>query len=128
MTIEQKVEAYRMRLEGATLQSIADEMGVTKECIRRNLPPIEGKSWTADAVLSRCVYPGIAKWLYENRCTYAKLGELIMVPQATMSRWMNGVSKPTKSNIDKILEVTGLTYEQAFYEAEAPQPDEAVGQ
>ena len=31
MTIEQKCEIYRMRLEGATLQECADKFGVSKE-------------------------------------------------------------------------------------------------
>ena len=127
MTIDQKVEAYRMRLEGSTLQSIADTFGVSKERIRQILPG-EGKSWSDDAVLSRCAYPGIARWLFENRLNYSEFGGLIGFSQATISRWMNGVNKLNKPAIDKILEVTGLTYEQAFGEPEAPQSDEAVGQ
>ena len=127
MTIDQKVEAYRMRLEGATLQSIADKFGVSLERVRQIIPPIEGKTWSKDSTWSRCVYPGIGQWLYENRCTYAKLAELVGVPQGTMSRWMNGVHKPSKPTIDKILKVTGMTYEQAFGEGDSSQTDEAVG-
>ena len=127
MTIDQKVEAYRMRLEGSTLQSIADTFGVSKERIRQILPG-EGKNWSDDAVLSRCAYPGIAQWLFENRLNYSEFGGLIGFSQATISRWMNGVNKLNKPAIDKILEVTGLTYEQAFGEPEAPQSDEVVGQ
>lgn len=127
MTIDQKVEAYRMRLEGASLQSIADTFGVTRERIHQILPG-EGKSWRDDAVLSRCAYPGIAQWLFDNRINYAKFAGLTGFAQATISRWMNGTHKLSKSAIDKILEVTGMTYEQAFGEPEAPQPDEAAGQ
>ena len=127
MTIDQKVDAYRMRREGATLQSIADTFGVSKEWIRQILPG-EGKSWSNDAVLSRCAYPAIARWLFDNRLTYSEFGGLIGFSQATISRWMNGVNKLNKPAIDKILEVTSLTYEQAFGEPEAPQSDEAVGQ
>lgn len=127
MTIDQKVEAYRMRLEGATLQSIADRFEVSLEWIRQIVPPIEGKTWSLEGMRNRCVYPGIAQWLYENRCTYAKLAELIGVPQASVSRWMNGVHKPNKPTIDKILKVTGMTYEQAFGEEESSKPEEAAG-
>ena len=126
MTIDQKVEAYRMRLEGATLQSIADTFEVSLEWVRQIVPPIEGKTWSLDGMRSRCVYPGIGQWLYENRCTYAKLAELIGAPQASVSRWMNGVHKPNKPTIDKILKVTGMTYEQAFGEEESSQPEEAA--
>ena len=108
MTIDQKVEAYRMRLEGATLQSIADHFEVSLEWIRQIVPPIEGKTWSLEGMRNRCVYPGIAQWLYENR-------------------WMNGVHKPNKPTIDKILKVTGMTYEQAFGEEESSQPEEAAG-
>lgn len=127
MTIDQKVEVYRMRLEGATLQSIADHFEVSLEWIRQIVPPIEGKTWSLEGMRNRCVYPGIAQWLYENRCTYAKLAELIGAPQASVSRWMNGVHKPNKPTIDKILKVTGMTYEQAFGEEESSQPEEAAG-
>ena len=50
MTIDQKVEAYRMRLEGATLQSIADHFEVSLEWIRQIVPPIEGKTWSLEAM------------------------------------------------------------------------------
>ena len=40
---------------------------------------------------------------------------------------MNGVHKPNKPTIDKILKVTGMTYEQAFGEEESSQPEEAAG-
>jgi hypothetical protein len=32
--------------------------------------------------------------------------------------WMRGRCYPTKKNIDRILEATGLTYEQLFYQEE----------
>lgn len=127
MTIDQKVEAYRMRLEGATLQSIAVKFGVSKERIRQIVPPIDGKTWKFEDMQNRCVYPGIGQWLYEHRCTYTKLANLAGVPMATVSRWMNGVHKPNKDAIDKILKATGLTYEQAFGEELDSRPDEVVG-
>ena len=34
MTIDEKVEAYRMRLEGSSLREIADKFGVSMERIR----------------------------------------------------------------------------------------------
>lgn len=114
MTIDQKVEAYRMRLEGATLKSIAEKFGVSLEWIRKIVPPIEGKTWSLYDMCNRCAYPGLGQWLFENRCTYAKLAEMIGAPDASVSRWMNGVHKMNKPTIDKILEVTGMTYEQAF--------------
>lgn len=126
MTIDQKVEAYRMRLEGSTLQSIADTFGVSKERIRQILPG-KGRSWTEDAVLSKCAYPVIAQWLFDNRLNYSEFGGLIGCSQATVSRWMNGVHNLNKPAIDKILEVTGMTYEQAFGEPEAPRPEVAEG-
>ena len=116
-----------MRLEGATLQSIADRFEVSLEWVRQVIPPIDGKTWSKYGIRSRCVYPGICQWLFDNRCTYAKLAELIGAPQASVSRWMNGIYKPNKDIIDKILKVTGLTYEQAFREEESTQTDEAEG-
>lgn len=125
MTIDQKVEAYRMRLEGATIQSIADKFEVSPSWIRKITPPIEGRTWSMYDVRERCVYSGLGQWLFDNRCTYAKLAKLIGVPQASVSRWMSGVHIPNKLTIDKILKVTGMTYEQAFGKEESSRLDNA---
>lgn len=127
MTNEQKVEAYRMRLEGATLQTIGDTFGVSKEYIRQIIPAIEERSWSTRSALNRCVYPNISQWLVENRCTYAKFSELIGAPDASVSRWMNGIHKLSKPTIDRILKVTGMTYEQAFWQEKNSQPKMAEG-
>lgn len=37
MTIDEKVYAYRMRLEGNTIQKIADHFGVSKQYISKEL-------------------------------------------------------------------------------------------
>lgn len=37
MTREEKIKAFEMRMDGATLQQIGNEFGVTRECIRQVL-------------------------------------------------------------------------------------------
>ena len=38
MTIDEKVEAYRMYLEGASCDEIGKHFGVSRQCIRQHLP------------------------------------------------------------------------------------------
>lgn len=117
MTIDQKVEAYRMRLDGHTLEEVADHFGVTKQRIQQIIPPVKNSCHRKRAYKA-CVYPAISRWLYENRYSYTSFAKLIGVSFASVRRWFSDGGKMEKSSIDKILEVTGLTYEEAFRRSE----------
>lgn len=65
------------------------------------------------------VYPKLRRWLNENRVSRAELLRRMQFGwgysyQARVSLWFRGESFPQKETIDKILEVTGLTYEELF--------------
>lgn len=48
---------------------------------------------------------GMSIWEFANKCNVAP---------STMSRFLNGKTDIQKKNIDKILKVTGMTYEECF--------------
>lgn len=61
-------------------------------------------------------YPRIEKYMNDNELKLAGLAKLCNIPYPTMWRIAEGKREISKSNIDKILNVTGLTYEECFAE------------
>lgn len=106
-----------MRLEGRSLREIGDHFGVSHERIRNMLPRDDRINHPIKSVQT-CIYPNIRAWMQENRCTYEKFARMIGCTGASLRSWMRGESSPKKSNIDKLLSMTGLSYEDAFWRDE----------
>lgn len=62
------------------------------------------------------VYKGIAKWMTENDVSCYKFSALCGLEHNNMMNILKGKHNPSKYTIDSILDVTGLTYENAFGE------------
>lgn len=112
MTNEQKAEAYLMRLNGASLQEIAEKFGTTKQNVALFLPG--GHCKVRSKTYEDCIYPNIAWWLYEHRISYSRFSIMCGCSNDRIYRGLNGKVELRKSTIDKILEVTGMNYETAF--------------
>lgn len=108
MTKRDKLEAYKMRLEGKTLQYIADHFGVSKQYIKQ-ITPMAGPSHRTGYA-----FPNIADWLYEQSIYNYEFAEMLGISNATLSRWLLGKTEPTLYDIRKIIEVTGMPFEKAF--------------
>lgn len=116
MTNEVKAQMFKMRLDGYTLQAIADKFGVTKQYVSMILPPMkQGYKATPSKTLEIIKYPNIEKWMRENQCNMKRLSDLTGMGVMRIRRGLCGEIDMHKSTIDKILEVTGMTYEEAFY-------------
>lgn len=111
MTIDKKVEAFRMRLEGHTYEEIASKLGCSKQYIQQE---IGGGQMQPRSSFS-CIYPNIEKYRRKNHLTISSFANLIGASGASsLSRMLGNHGNPKKKLIDKILEVTGMTYEEAF--------------
>lgn len=111
MTIDQKVEAYRMRLEGYTLQEIADKFKCSRQYIQLEL----GNTGKASNVTrSSCIYPNIFSFQRKNNINIFEFSELTGFSQPSVSRYLKGKSDPPKKFIDAVLNATGMSYEEAF--------------
>lgn len=111
MTKEQKIEAYAMRLDGVSLQGIADHFGVSKQYIHQLLP---GARRSNKKKYESYIYPNIVKFLRENNVSAKHLAELCDITNSGINHFLSGKSGGSKTTIDKILAVTGMTYEEAF--------------
>ena len=111
-------EKRALREKGLTYKEIAKELGISRQAVAQVLSK-EQKSyfrpWTAD----RCPYVGLRNWLNENQIVMAELlRRLGFAPESALHYryrdYLSGRTELRKHTIDKLLEITGLTYEEAF--------------
>ena len=61
-------------------------------------------------------YPSIEKYMADHNLSLREFAGLCDMPGSTMCRLLNGDTEPSKSTIDKILALPGLSYEEYFRE------------
>ena len=68
-----------------------------------------------------CIYPGIKLWMRENDMNIRTLAEKIGAHPKTLGLNFRGLTEMSMFTIRRILEITGLTFEQAFGKMITPQ-------
>lgn len=112
MTSEQKIEMVTMRARGATYQAIADKFGISRQraqvivesCIRvgnRACPP------------SRVIYPALRTFILEH-CGGSVSAFSDLCGVSKLNRILSGIGNPSAKTIQKMLDATGMKYEEAF--------------
>jgi predicted transcriptional regulator len=113
-----KQEKMALREQGMTYRQIADHFGISYQAVAQALGEYNPNHFKYISETG-CVYPNLRKWLNDNkvgksefarRCGYAN----VYCNKKRMDYYLTGRNDPPKNVIDKILMVTGLTYEQAF--------------
>lgn len=128
MTSKKKWQIYlEEREKGMTYAEIAAKYGISHQavaqtCARRSA--CHFKPYTE----KECIYPNLRKWLNENRVMRNELarrmyGNPCSTYTTRFSCWFTGRCFPTKETIDKLLAVTGLTYEQLWEKGENDAAD-----
>lgn len=112
MTKEQKLEACSMRFDGVSLQEIADHFGVSEKYISRIVPICNHVSRRRSNPI---IYKNIERYLEENAIPIELFASISGTSRQAMSAILSGKNSPSKRTVDKILEATGMTYEEAFY-------------
>lgn len=108
-----------MRLDGCTYQEIADKFGVSKSHIQSTLFSSCGGKARKKNNSDMCVYVGLAQFINEHNVTQRKLAEVIgtKCSQSNTSRLrrkITGESQFKINEIYKVLEFTGMTFEECF--------------
>lgn len=65
-----------------------------------------------------CRFPNIQRWMDEHNVSRCELTRRMGVTYNTVYYTLNGGTDPRKFTIDAVLRVTGMTYEEAFKEAD----------
>ena len=107
-----------MKNGGKTYQEIADEFGISRQRVHQMISTGDPKFFRY-ITTSSCIYKGLRKYMNDNKVSMAELVRRthgVYSPRnfyTTRNRLSGAVDIP-KKHIDKILSVTGLTYEVAF--------------
>lgn len=106
-----------LREQGLTYQEIGEKVGLSRQ---RIFQLIGGDRKTKVCVKPhQCMYDAIRLWMNNNNVSMNALTRMLYgnfntdSAQRTRNR-LNGTCEPTKTFIDKVLEITNLTYEEAF--------------
>lgn len=114
-----RAELYMQeRKQGKTFYQIAEKYGVSKQAVAAACA-IHALGHFKPYTEAEVVYPKLRKWLNDNEVTRSEFARRMgLVPYAKncyrVSVYFRGMNYPLKETIDKMLEVTGLTYEEMF--------------
>ena len=109
-------EMFEMRVNGATYEEIAEHFSVTKQYVQCTLVGIVDSG--REFLKAGCIYPGLSNWMIRTGTRANTLNNKtlhIKFPTAFYRR-MKGETLFTIDEIRKILDYTGLTFEEAFGE------------
>lgn len=121
-----RFELYKQELAaGLSVRQIADKHGVSYQAVSsvvRQCGPRPFKTITE----KQCVYPLWRYWMNKMKVGRVELlDRMNMVPGgqniANLTNYMRGANYPNKQYIDRLLKVTGLTYEELFWREEDEQ-------
>ena len=116
--MSRKDEYMALREMGMTYAAIAKVYG----CSRQNVQQACNRSKRNVVHPERCVYEGLRTWMNENHVTNKELCRRMYGQNLTTNtlnairRRMVGRSRWQLDEVNRILDITGLTYEQLFRE------------
>ena len=116
MTNNEKMAMFQMRLEGKTFQQIGDAFGISKQAVKQSIGCTGGGGTVRRP--DKIIYPTIADYMVRRNINYNDLAPECGVSRSGLRHFLQGQGGGSKYVIDRILEVTGLTYEEAFKERE----------
>lgn len=114
-----KCAKYREeRQNGLTFQEIADKYGVSRQCVAQACSGLTKKHFRYHKE-DRFAYPNLCKWMNDNRVSTSELLQMMgLEPVANNHERIRAVCcgklEPRKHTIDKLLSVTGTSYEWLF--------------
>ena len=68
-----------------------------------------------------CIFPGLKAWMQRNDWNVSRLADEADLFPNTLSNNLSGRTEMKMYTIRRILEITGLTFEQAFGEVMTPE-------
>ncbi len=120
---ERKKQMIRLNQDGASYQQIADEFGISKQRVAQIIGGTKEHLFRFFSK-ERCIYSGLRKWLNDNKVSVCELTRRLYGNSNGKSvirtrEKLKGKTELTKTYIDKLLKITGLTYEEMVGEDNA---------
>lgn len=119
MRKHERADLYaKERESGKSISEVAKMYGVSYQAVAHATRK-SNHNYFKHYTEQECVYPNLRKWLNDNRVARSELlRRMGMIASSTnygrVSSYLRGRNYPLKETIDKLLEVTGLTYEEFF--------------
>lgn len=112
------LEMVKMRLDGCTFQEIADEYGVSRQCVQQSIADFTGKKKTVKkSSLDKCIYPNIREWMRDSGITMIRLSGICGLnesSQGVIRAKLLGQREFKISEIRAILKESGKSFEHMF--------------
>ena len=107
-----------MRDQGMTQAQIGEVFGVSRQRVHTIIGKNDKRYFRA-LTKERCVWDGVREWMNKNQISVSEMTKLmygnnIQGNQTKVADFMRDKAELRKRHIDKILSITGLTYEKAF--------------
>ncbi len=117
-----KDQMRELRAQGMKFREIAEKFGVTKQYVACVCGTSESGKYIP--VGDECVFPNLRRWMNENKVSRSEMLRRMGLEKHTnnmsrLCRCLRGEQQPRKDYIDKLLAVTGMTYEVMFERLEA---------
>ena len=120
MTDKQKKTAYAMLIDGFSLKEVSEATRSDEAVIRKEFgmvfPELKKRR-----NMNSGIFPNLENWMRENKVSNKDLASVVEVTPGCMSHLRRGETDIMKRYIDRILAVTGMTYEECFAKEKAPE-------
>lgn len=102
--------------KGFTYEAVGNVLGISRQAVHQF---VRYRVTNHNSLGRKTIYPNLLKWSIEHKCTKSifltRMGfEADCGNIAKLSRVLSGKQQPSKNYIDKMLQVTGLSYEMMF--------------
>lgn len=113
-----RMKMLMLREQGLTYREIAEKLGVSNQYVSMVCGKFEPAHF--QYIGDNCVYPNLRNWMNEHKVSRREFLRRMGLTgnngnYERFASYMRGESHPRKQYIDKMLAVTGLTYEKLFY-------------
>ena len=119
--MDKKQQMRLLREQGLKHREIAEVFGVSRQYVA----DVCGKCDPAHFIPigEDCIYPNLRKWMNENKIPRKEFVKRMGLTHNSsnierLGKCIRGEYQPPKPYIDKMLEVTGMTYETLFAEVD----------
>lgn len=119
-SVDQRLQMYRMYLEGATFQKIGEMFGMSKQAVYQKLRLTDHRRASG---YDKIIYPHLKSWADEHNVSFAQLGRAMGSKANTgatthAKNVLTGVTKMSLDDIKGLIKLTGLSFEKVSEKSE----------
>ena len=114
LTNRDMADIFYKLLEGDSVIRIADSYCVSEAGIYQRFKNIGVDVSRITAKHRSGIYPVLGRWMAENKIGIDRFSKMLDISYPALRKFLDGKSSPKLETIQKILKVTGMSFEKAF--------------